>query len=45
VIAWAKQLGRNDCAGVLQKTLDGEKATYKKLPPLAEGKVNLRPAS
>jgi hypothetical protein len=26
LIAWAKQLGRNDCASVLQKTLEEEKA-------------------
>jgi len=26
LIAWAKQLGRNDCASVLQKTLDEERA-------------------
>jgi ferritin-like metal-binding protein YciE len=45
LIAWAKQLGRNDCAGVLQKTLDEEKATDQKLTALAEGKVNLRAAS
>jgi ferritin-like metal-binding protein YciE len=45
LIAWAKQLGRNDCAGVLQKTLDEEKATDKKLTTLAESKVNLRAAS
>jgi ferritin-like metal-binding protein YciE len=44
-IAWAKQLGRNDCASVLQKTLDEEKVTDKKLTSLAEGKVNLRAAS
>jgi ferritin-like metal-binding protein YciE len=44
LIAWAKQLGRNDCASVLQKTLDEEKATDKKLTTLAEGKVNLRAA-
>ena len=36
LIAWAKQLGRNDCASVLQKTLDEEKATDKKLTTLAE---------
>ena len=24
LIAWAKRLGRNDCAGVLQNTLDGK---------------------
>jgi len=45
LIAWAKQLGRNDCATVLQKTLDEEKATDKKLTTLAESKVNLRAAS
>jgi len=45
LIAWAKQLGRNDCASVLQKTLDEEKATDKKLTVLAESKINLRAAS
>jgi ferritin-like metal-binding protein YciE len=45
LIAWAKQLGRNDCASVLQKTLDEEKATDRKLTTLAESKVNLRAAS
>lgn len=44
LIAWARQLGRNDCATVLQKTLDEEKATDKKLTSLAESKVNLRAA-
>ncbi len=45
LIAWARQLGRNDCAAVLQKTLDEEKVTDKKLTSLAEGKINLRAAS
>jgi ferritin-like metal-binding protein YciE len=45
LVAWAKQLGRNDCATVLQKTLDEEKATDKKLTALAESRVNLRAAS
>jgi ferritin-like metal-binding protein YciE len=45
LIAWAKQLGRADCASLLQKTLDEEKATDKKLTTLAEGSVNLRAAS
>jgi hypothetical protein len=45
LIAWAKQLGRNDCASVLQKTLEEERATDKKLTELAESKVNLRAAS
>jgi len=45
LIAWAKQLGRNDCASVLQKTLEEEKATDRKLTEVAESKVNLRAAS
>jgi ferritin-like metal-binding protein YciE len=45
LIAWAKQLGRADCAGVLQRTLDEEKATDKKLTQMAESAVNLRAAS
>jgi ferritin-like metal-binding protein YciE len=44
LIAWAKQLGRNDCASVLQQNLDEEKATDKKLTALAESKVNRRAA-
>jgi ferritin-like metal-binding protein YciE len=42
LIAWARQLGRNDCASVLQKTLEEEKATDKKLTALAESRINLR---
>jgi ferritin-like metal-binding protein YciE len=45
LIAWAKQLGRNDCGSLLQKTLDEERATDKKLTTLAESKINLRAAS
>ena len=45
LVAWAKQLGRTDCAGLMQKTLDEERATDKKLTTLAEGRVNLRAAS
>lgn len=45
LIAWARQLGRDDCAAILQKTLDEEKAVDKKLTSLAESKVNLRAAS
>ena len=45
LVAWAKQLGRNDCASILQKTLDEEKATDKKLTTLAESRINLRAAS
>jgi ferritin-like metal-binding protein YciE len=45
LIAWARQLGRDDCASILQKTLDEEKATDQKLTSLSEGQVNLRAAS
>ena len=44
LIAWAKQLGRNDCAAVLQKNLDEEKAVDKKLTAMAESKVNRKAA-
>jgi len=45
LIAWAKQLGRDDCAAVLQKTLDEEKATDKKLTDMAESAVNRKAAA
>ena len=41
LIAWAKQLGRADCAAVLEKTLKEEAATDKKLTGLADRKINL----
>ncbi|WP_027173383.1 ferritin-like domain-containing protein [Methylobacterium sp. 10] len=44
LVAWAKQLGRDDCAGVLQQTLDEERATDERLTRLAEGQVNRRAA-
>lgn len=40
LVAWAKQLGRADCAAVLEKTLNEEKAADRKLTQLAEGGVN-----
>ena len=40
LVAWAKQLGRQDCASVLQQNLDEEKATDQKLTAMAESKVN-----
>jgi len=45
LVSWAKQLGRNDCASVLQKTLEEEKAADQKLTSIASSKVNLRAAS
>jgi ferritin-like metal-binding protein YciE len=44
LIAWATQLGRNDCASLLKQNLDEEKATDKKLTTLAESKINRRAA-
>ena len=44
LIAWAKQLGREDCAGVLHQVLDQEKSADQKLSRIAETKVNTRAA-
>ncbi len=40
LIAFARQLGREDCASVLQEPLEEEKATDQKLTEIAEGRVN-----
>jgi ferritin-like metal-binding protein YciE len=45
LVAWAKQLGRNDCAALLQKNLDEEKAADRKLTEIAEARLNLKAAS
>lgn len=44
LIAWAKELGRSDCAAVLAKNLKEEEATDKKLTQMAESSVNLQAA-
>lgn len=44
LVAWAHQLGRDDCAAILTKTLDEEKAADKKLTDVAESKVNRKAA-
>lgn len=44
LIAWAKRLGRDDCASVLQQTLDEEKSADRKLTAMAESKVNQKAA-
>ena len=44
LIAWAKRLGHNDVAGVLNETLNEEKAADKKLTRIAESKVNQKAA-
>ena len=40
LVAWAKELGRADCASVLQQNLDEEKAADMTLTKIAEGRVN-----
>ena len=40
LIAWAKELGRTDCADVLEQTLSEEKAADAKLTQLAESRLN-----
>jgi ferritin-like metal-binding protein YciE len=40
LIAWAKQLGRDDCASVLQENLEEEQATDTKLNDMALASVN-----
>ncbi|MER8864742.1 ferritin-like domain-containing protein [Mesorhizobium sp. M0751] len=44
LIAWAKQLGRSDCANVLANNLKEEQATDRKLTEMAESKINLQAA-
>ncbi len=44
LIAWANQLGRRDCANLLQQTLEEEKAADKKLTAVPESHVNRRAA-
>jgi ferritin-like metal-binding protein YciE len=44
LIAWAKQLGRSDCANVLAKNLKEEQATDRKLTEMAESKINMQAA-
>ena len=44
LIAWAQQLGRDDCASVLEQNLAEEKAADKKLTSLAESGINRKAA-
>src|SRR5215467_6859884 len=44
LIAWAKQLGRPDCANVLLQNLEEEKAADSKLTAIAERNVNVKAA-
>ena len=42
LVAWAKALGRPDCADLLQQNLDDEHAADQKLSDLAERRINER---
>ncbi|MGR3590478.1 MAG: YciE/YciF ferroxidase family protein [Limimaricola soesokkakensis] len=42
--AWARELGRNDCAALLHQTLEEERATDEILTRLAEERVNRKAA-
>ena len=44
LIAWAKQLGRSDCASVLKQNLDEKQATDMKLNQMALSAVNRKAA-
>jgi ferritin-like metal-binding protein YciE len=44
LVSWAKQMGRQDAANLLQQTLNEEMATDKKLTAMAESKVNAKAA-
>ena len=44
LIAWAKTLGRDDCASVLEETLKEEHAADGKLTAIAESGVNRKAA-
>jgi ferritin-like metal-binding protein YciE len=44
LIAFANQLGRSDCAGVLKQSLDEEKAADQKLTRIAESRINRQAA-
>ena len=40
LVAWARAMGHDEVAGLLQETLDEEKAADEKLSSLAEGGIN-----
>ena len=44
LVAWAQQLGRDDCASVLEQNLAEVKAADKKLTSLAESGINRKAA-
>jgi hypothetical protein len=44
-VAWARAMGHEEAAGLLQQTLDEEKTTDEKLSALAEGGINQEAAA
>ena len=44
LIAWARELGRDDCATILEQTLDEEKAADLRLTEVAEARLNRQAA-
>lgn len=44
LVTWAKELGRQDCAALLQQNLDEEKAADEKLTSMAESRINRQAA-
>lgn len=45
LVAWARAMGHNEAADLLQQTLDEEKAADEKLSAIAEGGINQEAAS
>jgi ferritin-like metal-binding protein YciE len=45
LVAWARELGRADCATLLEETLAEERAADHNLTNLAESRINLRSAA
>ncbi|MGE0239603.1 MAG: ferritin-like domain-containing protein [Parvibaculaceae bacterium] len=45
LVAWARELGRNDCAELLEETLVEERAADQVLTNLAESRINLKSAA
>lgn len=45
LVAWARAMGHDDAADLLQQTLDEEKAADEKLSAIAEGGINQEAAS
>ncbi|TMJ37155.1 MAG: ferritin-like domain-containing protein, partial [Alphaproteobacteria bacterium] len=45
LVAWARELGRADCAELLEETLAEERAADHNLTNLAERRINLKSAA